>query len=451
MKQIPQHYLFRNIDLRKLIVPLIIEQFLSIAVGMIDSIMIASVGEAAVSAISLVDTVNVLIINLFTALATGGAVVAGQYIGMKQKENSCKAANQTLIFTTIIAIIVMGVIYVLKNFILHTVFGQIEDDVAGYANTYLLIVSASIPFIGIYNAGAALFRAMGNSKVSMNTSLIMNAVNIVGNAILIYGFKMEIAGAAIPTLISRIVAAVIITVRISNQNLTIHIDKPFKIYFDFRMIKKILRIGVPNSLENSMFQLGKILVLTIVTAFGTMAITANAVSNTIAMFQILPGMAICQAILTVSSQCVGANDYEQVHFYTKRLLRTLYMFEIVVNIVVVLALPLILKAYNLSEQTTELTKQIIWYHAICTCTIWPFSFALPNVLRAANDVVVTMIVAVVSMWLFRVLASIVLANWLNMGVLGVWVAMTIDWLVRGIIFTVRYKGHIYKKAVGKIE
>ena len=408
LRQIPQNYLFSKIDLKKLIVPLVIEQFLTIAVGLIDSMMVASVGESAVSAISLVDTVNILIINIFTALATGGAVVAGQYIGMKQEHNSCKAANQTLIFTTLIALFVMIIVYVLKNFILHTVFGQIEDDVANYANTYLLIVSASIPFIGMYNAGAAIFRAMGNSKVSMNTSLIMNLVNIVGNAILIYGFHMEIAGAAIPTLISRIVAAVVIVVRLGNQ-------------------------------------LGKILVLTIVTAFGTRAITANAVSNTIAMFQILPGMAICQAILTVSSQCAGANDYKQLDFYIKRLMKTIYVFVVAINVVVVAILPLILKAYNLSSETTEIAKQIIWYHAICTCTIWPLSFALPNSLRAANDVMFTMIVAILSMWIFRIGASVVIAKWLGFGVLGVWIAMTIDWFVRAIIFVIRYKYKIKSK------
>ena len=445
LRQIPQNYLFSKIDLKKLIVPLVIEQFLTIAVGLIDSMMVASVGESAVSAISLVDTVNILIINIFTALATGGAVVAGQYIGMKQEYNSCKAANQTLIFTTLIALFVMIIVYVLKNFILHTVFGQIEDDVANYANTYLLIVSASIPFIGMYNAGAAIFRAMGNSKVSMNTSLIMNLVNIVGNAILIYGFHMEIAGAAIPTLISRIVAAVVIVVRLGNQDLQIHIDRPFKLKFDWRMIKKILRIGIPNSLEKSMFQLGKILVLTIVTAFGTRAITANAVSNTIAMFQILPGMAICQAILTVSSQCVGANDYKQLDFYIKRLMKTIYVFAVAINVVVVAILPLILKAYNLSSETTEIAKQIIWYHAICTCTIWPLSFALPNSLRAANDVMFTMIVAILSMWIFRIGASVVIAKWLGLGVLGVWIAMTIDWFVRAIIFVIRYKYKIKSK------
>ena len=412
---------------------------------MADSIMVANVGEAAVSGVSLVDQIMVLLINIFAALATGGAVVAGQYLGQKNKEQACKSTTQLMWSMGFISLVITAFVYACKYWILHGVFGQIEADVMHHADVYLLIVTASIPFIALYNGGAAVFRAMGNSKVSMNTSLIMNLVNIVGNAILIYGFHMEIAGAAIPTLISRIVAAVVIVVRLGNQDLQIHIDRPFKLKFDWRMIKKILRIGIPNSLENSMFQLGKILVLTIVTAFGTRAITANAVSNTIAMFQILPGMAICQAILTVSSQCVGANDYKQLDFYIKRLMKTIYVFVVAINVVVVAILPLILKAYNLSSETTEIAKQIIWYHAICTCTIWPLSFALPNLLRAANDVMFTMIVAILSMWIFRIGASVVIAKWLGLGVLGVWIAMTIDWFVRAIIFVIRYKYKIKSK------
>ncbi|MCD8180635.1 MAG: MATE family efflux transporter [Firmicutes bacterium] len=446
LARIPKNYLFGNTDLKRLIIPLIIEQFLTVIVGLVDSVMVAGVGEAAVSAISLVDTVNVLIVNMFTALAMGGAVVAGQYIGMKKENDACRAANQTLLFTTLAAVGIMILVYILRNFILHTVFGKIEDDVSAYANTYLLIVSASIPFIGMYNAGAAMFRAMGDSKAPMTTSLIMNAVNIIGNAVLIYGFHMEIAGAAIPTLISRILAAFIITARLGNQRLQIHIERPFSIKFDGRMIKKILRVGIPNSLENSMFRLGKIMVLTIVTAFGTAAITANAVSNTIAMFQILPGMAISQSVLTVVSQCVGANDFKQADFYVKRLLKILYICMFIINALVILSMPLILKAYNLSEETTSIARTILIYHAVCACTIWGVSFALPNSLRAANDVMFTMIVAVVSMWVFRIGASIVLANWLGLGVLGVWIAMTIDWFVRGVIFTARYRVKILKKA-----
>lgn len=444
-KEIENRYLFSNNDIKKLIIPLIIEQILTVFVGMVDSMMISSCGEAAVSGVSLIDTVNVLIVNIFTALATGGAVVTGQLLGMKNKKEAQRSADQVVLFTTSAAILIMIILYSIKGFILGTVFGSIDDDVEGYANTYFMIVSAAVPFIGIYNAAAALFRAQGNSKISMNVSLIMNAVNIAGNALLIYGFKMGVAGAAIPTLVSRILAAGIMLVRLSNQDLNLSISKPFCFKPDFSMIKRILRIGIPNALENSMFQLGKILTISIVTTFGTMHITANAVCNTVAMFQIIPGMAVGQGILTVVSQCVGANDYNQAHYYVKKLFKVLYASAISFNIVIVLILPLITRGYNLSPETAELTRHIIWYHTICACTFWSFSFALPNALRAANDVMFPMAISAFSMWVFRVGASFVIAKGFGLGAFGVWIAMTIDWLVRGIFFVFRYKKTILKR------
>lgn len=430
--------MFTNKQLRQLIIPLIIEQLLSVTVGMADSVMIASVGEAAVSGVSLVDTVMVLMINIFAALATGGAVVAGQYIGHRREEDACRAADQLVIFTLFLSVGVMAVMYLGQNLILSGVFGSIEDDVMGHAKTYLLIVTASIPFIALYNCGAALFRSMGNSKISMKTSLMMNAINITGNAVLIFGFKMGVAGAAVPTLVSRIAAAVLIIALLRRQNQQVHISKPFSWKLNRVMIKKILHIGVPNGLENSMFQLGKILVLSLVATFGTASIAANAVSNTIAMFQILPGMAIGFAILTVVSQCVGANDYEQAKMYTKKLIKLVYVCVVGMNILVVAVLPLIIKIYNLSDLTGEITTQIIVYHALCCVTIWPMSFSLPNTLRASNDVRFTMVISIISMWTFRIAFSYLLGQFLGLGVFGVWVAMTIDWLFRAICFTVRY-------------
>lgn len=430
--------MFTNKQLKQLIVPLIIEQLLSVTVGMADSVMIASVGESAVSGVSLVDTVMVLLINIFAALATGGAVVAGQYIGQKRAERSCKAAEQLVLFTTVLSIIITAVVYLGQGLILHGVFGQIEADVMGHAETYLVIVTASIPFIALYNSGAALFRAMGNSKVSMKTSLLMNAINITGNAILIFGLKMGVAGAAIPTLISRIVAAVIMILLLARANQEIHLPRPFSIKFDRHMVRKILHIGIPNGLENSMFQLGKILVLSLVAGFGTASIAANAVSNTIAMFQILPGMAIGFAILTVVSQCVGAGDYDQAKHYTKKLMKIVYVAMWGMNVIIFLLLPLIMTVYNLSDVTAQMTTQILTYHAICCCTIWPMSFSLPNTLRASNDVRLTMIISILSMWIFRIAFSYVLGKYLGWGVFGVWVAMTIDWLFRGICFMIRY-------------
>lgn len=437
-KQDRSHYLFSNRELANLIGPLVIEQLLAVFVGMADSIMVANVGEAAVSGVSLVDNIMILIINIFAALATGGAVVAGQYIGRKDEKSACKAATQLVWFVSLIAVAIMILVYLGKDIILNQVFGHITAEVKGHADIYLLIVTASIPFIALYNGGAAIFRAMGNSQVSMRVSLLMNAINVTGNAILVFGLRIGTAGVAIPTLISRMVAAIVITVLLCNQTRILHIERTLKIRFDGRMIRKILAIGVPNGLENSMFQLGKILVLSLVSTFGTYAIAANAVSNAIALFQILPGMAISLAITTVISQCVGANDYEQVHYYLKKLLAIIYVAMVGTVALIFLALPLILKAYNLSDQTAVAATNIIHFHGISAMIIWPLSFALPAAYRAAGDAKACMYTSIVSMWIFRIGFSYLVGKYMGLGVFGVWVAMVIDWVVRAICFIIRY-------------
>ena len=437
-KQDRSHYLFSNRELANLIGPLVIEQLLAVLVGMADSIMVANVGEAAVSGVSLVDNIMILIINIFAALATGGAVVAGQYIGRKDEKSACKAATQLVWFVSLSAVAIMILVYFGKDIILNQVFGHITAEVKGHADIYLLIVTASIPFIALYNGGAAIFRAMGNSQVSMRVSLLMNAINVTGNAILVFGLRIGTAGVAIPTLISRMVAAIVITVLLCNQTRILHIERTLKFRFDGRMIRKILAIGVPNGLENSMFQLGKILVLSLVSTFGTYAIAANAVSNAIALFQILPGMAISLAITTVISQCVGANDYEQVHYYLKKLLVIIYVAMAGTVALIFLALPLILKAYNLSEQTAAAATNIIHFHGISAMIIWPLSFALPAAYRAAGDAKACMYTSIVSMWIFRIGFSYLVGKYMGLGVFGVWVAMVIDWVVRAICFVIRY-------------
>lgn len=434
-----QTKLFSNRDLTRLIVPLIIEQLLTVAVGMVDSIMVASVGEAAVSAVSLVDSINILIINIFTAIATGGAVVVGQFLGRREENHACRCANQLVLFMAALSVTIMCLVYLAQGFILHQVFGRIEPDVMGYSKTYLDIVSLSIPFIGLYNAGAALFRTMGNSKISMLTSLLMNGINIVGNSIMIYGLKMEVAGAAIPTTISRVVAAVVIVALLCNQKLLVHLTRPFRFRFDGSLVKKILYIGVPNGLENSMFQLGKILLLSLVSGFGTASIAANAVGNALVNFEILPGMAIGYAVVTVVSRCVGARDYAQARLYTKKLLKITYLAQVVANLVIFLLLPLILKAYHLSEETARMATEIILSHGILSMIIWPIAFTLPNTLRASNDVKFSMLVSIFSMWVFRIGFSFLLASALQMGVMGVWIAMYIDWVVRSVFFIIRYR------------
>lgn len=439
--------LFSKKDLTHLIIPLIIDQFLQVAVGLSDSIMVARVGEAAVSGVSLVDTVMLLIINIFTALATGGAVVAGQYLGKKDSKTGCEATAQLLNFTLLFSLFVMALGYLGRDFILHQVFGKIEADVMYNSRVYLLIVLSSIPMIALYNAGTAIFRSMGNSKIAMKTSLLMNSINVFGNALLIFGFHRGVEGVAIPTVVSRGVACLTILFLLNNQKNILHIPHPYPFSINWKVLKKILYIGIPNGLENSMFQLGKIAVLSLVSGLGTASLAANAVCNNVANFAILPGMSFGFAMLTVCAQCVGAGDFEQVRYYTKTLMKVEYLCLLVTNLLVVFAMPLILSIYGLSEEAGSYSTEIMLYHSICVVTIWPLSFTLPNTLRAAADVKFTMILSILSMWIFRFGFSYLLTTEFHMGIFGVWVAMTIDWAVRTVFFIFRYRSGKWQRII----
>lgn len=436
-----KQYLFSNQELKTLIVPLLIEQFLAIFVGLADSIMVASVGETAVSAVSLIDTVMILLINLFTALATGGAIVAGQAIGRQHKEDGCEAVEQTLLFSFFFSLFITALMYAGKWFILHVVFGRIEPEVMYNCSIYLMIVTASIPFLAVYNTGAAMFRAMGDSRTPMLMSLAMNGMNLIGNAVFLYGLGWGVEGAALPTTASRVFAGVWMLFLVRNPQKILHVRTLLGIRLKWPVLKKILHIGIPYGMENSMFQLGKILVMSLVSSFGTVSIAANAVANSVAAFAILGGSSIGLALSAVVAQCVGANDYRQVRYYTRKLMKYSYVSLIIMNIFIILILPFIIRIYNLSPETGKLAKEIITYHAVFAMLIWALSFTLPNALRAANDVAYCMWVSIASMWIFRIAFSYVLGQYLGLGLLGVWMAMTTDWLVRSIFFVVRYRGH----------
>ncbi len=432
---------FSNRQLYYLILPLIVEQFLGIAVGLADSIMVASVGEAAVSSVSLVDSINVLLFYAFSALATGGAVVCGQFIGHGDLKKANNSAQQLLVFITFLGLMIAACLYLSKTLILRGLFGSIDQDVMDYCNTYFLIVEASIPFMAIYTAGAALFRVMGNSSISMKVSMTMNIINVSGNAILIFGFHRGVEGVAIPTLISRLVGAVIIVALLRNQKYMLHINKPFSYKFDKYTIRNILRIGIPSGLESSLFHLGKIILLSVVTIFGTASIAANAIGNSISSFQILPGSAIGVGMITVVSQCVGAKEFDKARFYTRKLMKWTYVSMLIMNILIFLIMPVIISLYNVSDESATLARLILWMHGGMSIFFWPLSFSLPQSLKAAGDTTYVMGVAVGSMWIFRIVAGIFFAKYLALGVVGIWLAMFVDWMFRIILFIRRYRGH----------
>lgn len=431
---------FSRKDLRKLLIPLVIEQLLAITVGLADSLMVAQVGEAAVSAVSLVDSVNILLINVFAALGTGGAVVAGQFIGRREMEKANRSAMQLLLFMLEVSVGITILVYLLKGFILNVVFGDIEPDVAAYCNTYFMIVEGSTPFLAIYSAGAALFRVMGNASISMKVSLVMNTVNVVGNGILVFGLHRGVEGVAIPTFVSRVVAAVLMVVLLRNPKLPLHLEH-FQFHHEKVMIKNILLFGVPNGVENSMFQLGKILLLSVVSALGTASVAANAICNTICNFQILPGQAIGLGMVTVVARCVGAGDYDRARYYTRKLMRYTYVFMFLSCLLVLFLMPFILDLYNASDEASGYAMRIIQTHTVTAILIWPLAFTLPNALRAAGDTRFTMLTSSVSMWLFRVMLGVAMVRWMDLGVVGIWYAMFVDWAVRMVIFVIRYRGH----------
>ena len=439
-ESVKQEIEFSNRDLRILIVPLVIEQLLAIAVGLCDSIMVSYVGEAAISAVSLVDTVNVLLINAFSALATGGAVIVGQYLGRREPQKAGHSGAQLLLFMAEISLVVMAIFYLAKGFVLGVVFGEVEPDVAAFADTYYMIVQASIPFLALYSAGAAIFRVMGNSRISMYVSALMNLINLVGNAVLIFGFHMGVEGVAIPTLVSRAVAAVVILILLYRPGLTLQIERVTWKH-DPYVIKNILRFGVPNGMESSMFQLGKILLLSTVSVLGTAAVAANAVGNMVATFQCIPGLAIGFAMVTVVSRCVGAGDYEKARFYTGKLMKYTYVMMGIAILVSLVGLPWILQLYKVSEEAEACASQLVWLHGVLGAVFWPLSFTLPQALRAAGDTRYTMVSGTVSMWTLRVGLGILMGRYWGLGVLGVWIAMCIDWLLRVTLFVVRFKGH----------
>lgn len=432
------YVLFSNRDLKKLIIPLIVEQILVIMVGFFDTVMVASVGESAVSAVSLVDGINILLINIFAALGTGGAVVAAQFIGQGALNKAKLSAKQLILITAIISLIIMVVVIGFNTSLLHLIFGDVDVEVMKNAEIYFLFSAMSYPFIALYNSGAALFRAIGNSKVAMINSAIMNVINIILNAIFIFGFNWGVFGAVLATLIARTVACIVILKMLGHRELEIGIEDYFHWKLNFKYIKKILQIGIPTGLENGMFQFGKLLVQSLIATFGTYSIAANAVSNNLAQMQIIPGMAMSLAMVTVVGRCIGANDYEQAKYYVKKLMKITYLSMAVLITLLVVATPLILDFYALSSKTTDLAYQCIFFHAFVAVTIWPLSFTFPNVLRAANDAKFTMVVSAASMLLFRVCFSYILGQYMNLGLLGVWVAMFIDWAVRCVFFVWRY-------------
>ena len=423
--------LFTRQQLIALLLPLIAEQALSVTIGLADTLMVSSVGEAAVSGVSLVDSFNTLMIQIMSALATGGAVVTSQYIGRQEPKDAKNAAAQILFILSSFSLLVAA--------ILRGIFGSIDVDVMRYAETYFLLSALSYPFIGLYNAGAALFRAQGNSKISMMSSLVMNVVNIGGNAVLIYGFKMGVMGAALASLVSRAIACVAVLYLLQRPACPLRVDGLQALAPKARLIQQILRVGIPAGIENGMFQIGKLSVSSLTSTLGTAAIAANAVANTTTTFLNIPANAVGMAALTVVGQCLGAGEKDQAVYYSRRLMLFAYCGAWFMNLSAFLfANKFALGLFNLSPEAYAMALEVMVWFNIVSLFIWPSSFTMPNILRAAGDARFTMTVSIVSMWAFRVGFCYLCVLAFHGGLLAIWMGMYLDWAFRSLCFFVRF-------------
>ena len=421
------------------------EQALAALVGMCDGVMVSAVGEAAISGVSLVDMINNVILNLFAALATGGAVITSQFLGARRQEEARKSAGQLVFLSAVFGLGIMAACLVLARRLLRLFFGAIAADVMQAGLTYFRITALSFPFLALYNAGAAIFRSTGNSKVSMQASLVMNGINVGGNALCVYGLHMGVAGVAIPTLVSRGVAAGIMMGLASRPKQEVCLMPQYVARLQPDMLRRILGIGVPSALENCLFQLGRVLVVSMISLFGTVHISANAVANNLDAIGCIVGNAMGLAMITVIGRCIGAQDFELTNYYTKKLLLWDYIAQGAVNVVVLLSLNQILSMYTLTPETRALAWTLVMIHNGMSIFLWPASFVLPNALRAANDVRFTMVVATASMLVWRMGLSWVLCVQMGMGAVGVWYAMVVDWICRILCFVARFVSGGWKK------
>ncbi len=434
--------MFSGKALARIIIPLVLQNMLSITIGLIDSIMVSSRGESAYAGVSLVGSLDVLLITFFSAIATGGSVVLAQSMGKGERKPACDSAKQLLYITTAVATAITVIVLVFRTPILYLLFGEAEQSVLSNAMAYFSIVAASFPFLAIENSVASIFRAQGDSMISLKISLFMNVINIGGNALFIYGANLGAMGAALATLISRIIGAALMLIIAHSQKRFIYIEKLFHYRPDMKIIKAILNVGFPNGIENSLFQFGRLMTSSLVSSLGTVAIAANAAALSLANFQYNAGGAIQSTMIAVVGRCIGAKEIKQAKKYTYKLIGIGYLLIVSVVILLCVFSSPMLRLFNLSAESTATARTLLFYHSAVSVVIWVIGFCLPNAFRAANDIKFTMYVSIISMWVFRVAFAYVLAKetvsvfgWFSfdgfgMGVMGVWVAMTVDWVVR---------------------
>lgn len=431
-------HIFSNIDIRKLLIPIMLENLLASLMGTVDTMMVSNVGASAVSAVSLVDSINILVIQALSALAAGGAILCSQYIGSSNPKGANRAARQVFLVMTVLSVFISAICLILRVPMLKFIFGSVEAEVMADSQAYFLFTLLSFPFIGLYDAGASIMRAQKDSKSPMTISIISNFLNIGGNAILIFGLGMGVAGAAISTLVSRVFCAVVVIIKLRNPSQTICVNRYYAIRPDWDLIKRVLYIGVPSGIENSMFQFGKLAIQSTVSTLGTVAIAAQAMTNILENLNGIAAIGIGIGLMTVVGQCLGAGRKDEAIYYIKKLS---LVSEVVIIasclIIFILTKPITMLA-GMESASARLCFEMVTFITIVKPICWVPSFIPPYGLRAAGDVKFSMIVSCCTMWLCRVSLCIYLCRVWGFGPIAVWIGMACDWMLRSIIFTARF-------------
>lgn len=431
-------HIFSNVDIRKLLIPIMLENLLASLMGTVDTMMVSNVGASAVSAVSLVDSINILVIQALSALAAGGAILCSQYIGSSNPKGANRAARQVFLVMTVLSVFISAICLVLRVPMLKFIFGSVEAEVMADSQAYFLFTLLSFPFIGLYDAGASIMRAQKDSKSPMTISIISNFLNIGGNAILIFGLGMGVAGAALSTLASRIFCAVVVIIKLRNPSQTICVNRYYTIRPDWDLIKRVLYIGIPSGIENSMFQFGKLAIQSTVSTLGTVAIAAQAMTNILENLNGIAAIGIGIGLMTVVGQCLGAGRKDEAIYYIKKLS---LVSEVVIIasclIIFILTKPITMLA-GMEPASARLCFEMITFITIVKPICWVPSFIPPYGLRAAGDVKFSMIVSCCTMWLCRVSLCIYLCRVWGFGPIAVWIGMACDWMLRSIIFTARF-------------
>ena len=435
-----QQHMFTNRMIRNLLIPVVLEQLLNSIMGTADTMMVSNVGSAAISAVSLVDSINVLVIQAFSALAAGGAIVCAQYIGQKNKEKANESARQVLFIITAISVAVSLICLVFQKPLLRLIFGSVEPAVMSASETYFFYTALSFPFIAAYDSAASIFRAQDNTKGPMIISMISNVMNIAGNAVMIWVFHMGVAGAALSTLISRIFCAVVVIIQLrkEREGQEIVVRDYFKIRPDWSMIRRILGLGIPSGVENSMFQLGKLAIQSTVSTLGTAAIAAQAMTNILENLNGIAASGVGVGLMTIVGQCLGAGRQDEAVYYIKKLC---VIAEVIIIIsclgVFALTKPITILG-GMEKESADMCFHMVMWITIVKPLVWIMAFIPGYGLRAAGDVKFSMIVSCCTMWACRFCLCVFLIRVMGFGPMGVWIGMFADWTLRGIIFTWRF-------------